>query len=77
MNTYQTNSDKILQAVIVDEQLINCYNYNPGDYSSISDALNSDIAIIRALALIIDRNELGASDKEIYNEVNNFLKSNI
>lgn len=77
MSTYQTNSDKILQAVITDEQLINFYGYNPNDYSSISDALDSDNAVIRAIAQIINRNEQEATEREIYNEVSNFLKSNI
>ena len=77
MATYQTNGDKILQAVIADEQLVNSYGYNPEDYNSISDALDSDIAVIQAIAQIINRNEQNASEKEIYNEVSNYLKSNI
>ena len=77
MSTYQTNSDKILKAVIEDEQLINCYDYNPNDYSTIAEALDSDIAVIQAVAQIISRNEQKATEKEIYNEVSNFLKSNI
>lgn len=77
MSMYQTNGDKILQAVIADEQLINSYDYNPDDYSSLSDALDSDNAIIQAIARIISRNEQNATEKEIYNEVSNYLKSNI
>lgn len=77
MSTYQTNGDKIFQAVIADEQLVNFYGYNPNDYDSISEALNSDIVVIRAIAQIIDRNEQKLSEKEIYNEVSNFLKSAI
>lgn len=77
MSTYQTNGDKILQAVIADEQLISSYGYNPNDYSSISDALDSDIAVIQAIAQIINRNEQKATEKEIYNEVSNLLKSTI
>lgn len=77
MSTYQTNGDKILQAVISDEQLINFYGYNPDDFRSISDALDSDVVVIQAIASIINRNEQKATEKEIYNEVSNFLKSNI
>lgn len=77
MSKYQTNGDKILQAVIADEHLFNSYDYNPNDYSSITDALNSDNAIIQAIARIIDRNEQKATEKEIYNEVSNYLKLNI
>ena len=77
MSTYQTNGDKILQAVIADEQLVDFYGYNPDDYSSISDALYSDIPVIQAIAQIISQNEQKATEKEIYNEVSNFLKTNI
>ena len=49
MSTYQTNGDKILQAVIADEQLINFYGYNPDDFRSISDVLNSDIFVIQTM----------------------------
>ena len=77
MSTYQTNGDKILQAGIAEEQLIHFYGYNPDDYSSISDALYSDIPVIQAIAQIISQNEQKATEREIYNEVSNFLKSNI
>lgn len=77
MSTYQSNGDKILQAVIADERLIKFYDYTPDDYSSISKALESDIAVIQAIAQIINRNEQKANEREIYNEVSNFLKSNI
>ena len=77
MSTYQTHSDKILQAVIADEQLINSYGYNPDDYNSIADAMDSENVVIQAIAQIISRNEQKATEREIYNEVSNFLKSNI
>jgi hypothetical protein len=77
MSTYQTNGDKILQAVINDEQLIRFYDYSPDDYNTIAEALDSDVAIIHAIAQIINCNEQKATDKEIYNEVSNFLRSNI
>ena len=57
MSTYQTNGDKILQAVIADEQLINFYGYNPDDFRSISDALNSDISVIQTIAQMIGSEE--------------------
>lgn len=72
-----TNGDKILQAVIADEQLIKFYDYDPNDYSSLTDALESDVPVIRAIAQIINGNEQKATEREIYNEVSNFLKSNI
>ncbi len=77
MSTYQTNGDKILQAVIADEQLINFYGYNHDDFRSISDALDFDIVVIQAIAQIINRNEQKATEREIYNEVSNYLRANI
>lgn len=77
MSVYQTNGDKILQAVIADEQLVNFYGYNPDDFSSISDALESDVPVIHAIAQIINQNEQKATEREIYNEVSYYLKSKI
>lgn len=77
MSTFKTNGDKILEAVLADEQLIKFYEYNPNDYRSIPEALSSDIAVINAIAQIIYGNEQESSEKEIYNEVSNYLKSNI
>lgn len=77
MSVYKTNSDKILQAVIADEQLVSVYGYNPNDYNSIVDAINSDCAVLNAIARIIVGYEQKLTEKEIYNEVSNFLKSMI
>ena len=44
MSTYQTNGDKILQAVIADEQLVNFYGYNPDDYNSRVGLINAYLA---------------------------------
>lgn len=77
MSAYQTNEDKILQAVISDVRLADFYEYNPDDYNTISEALDSDVVIIQAIAQIIYRNDQSATEKEIYNEVSNFLKSNL
>ncbi len=77
MGVYKTNSDKILQAVIADEQLVSVYGYNPNDYNSIADAINSDCVVLNAIARIIVGYEQKLTEKEIYNEVSNFLKSMI
>ena len=77
MSIYKTNSDKMLQAVISDERLAAFYDYNPNDYSSISDALAADNAVIKAMALIISKSEQGANEKEIFNEVNDTLKNGL
>ena len=56
---------------------VNFYGYNPNDYNTIAEALDSDVAVVQAIAQIINRVEQDATEKEIYNEVSNFLKSNI
>ena len=77
MSSYKSNGDKILQAVIADERLIKYYDYDPNDYNSITDALESDIPVICAIAQIINGIEQKSTEREIYNEVSNYLKSNI
>ena len=37
----------------------------------------NNLPVIKAIAQIINRNEQKATEREIYNEVSNFLKSNI
>jgi hypothetical protein len=74
------NKDKMLQLVLSDENLIRFYEYNPADYPTIQDALDSENPIIVTVAKIIDGVN-GSSDKgtfkEIYNEIINYLNQNI
>lgn len=77
MAKYFTNGDKVLQAVLSDERLINQVDYNPADFDTITEALDSDKAVVCAVAKIIDGKENNETDKEIYNEVTNYLKSNL
>lgn len=77
MAKYFTNGDKILQAVLADERLITSYDYNPADYDTIIDALDSDVTIVNAIAQIIKRCEENATETEIYKEVNTYLNSRI
>ena len=77
MAKYLTNSDKVLQAVLSDEVLINHVDYNPTDFETIAEALSSDNPVVCAVAKIIDGKEHNSTEKEIYNEVTNYLKSNL
>lgn len=77
MAKYSTNGDKVLQAVLSDERLINYANYNPADFETIDEALCADNALVCAVAKIIDCKEHKSTDREIYNEVTNYLKSNL
>lgn len=69
--------DKMLQAVLMDEKLMAFGEYSPDECTSIVQALSSDNCIVNAVARIIDRGRMGASESEIYREVNDYLKSNI
>jgi hypothetical protein len=77
MAKYLTNEDKILQAVLNEQSLMANTDYNPADFETISDALDSDNPYVCAVAKIIDGNERNLTEKEIYNEVSNYLKQNI
>ncbi len=77
MAKYITNSDKILQAVLIDQNLIEYANYKPTDFETISDALNAENPVVRAVAIIIDNNARDLTEKEIYNEVSNYLKQTL
>jgi len=77
MSKFLTNSDKILQAVLQDEKLAEYGNFNPDNFETIEDALQSENAIVYAVAKIIYGKSEGKPVKELYNEINNYLKENI
>lgn len=77
MTKYLTNGDKILQAVLSDQRLCEYAEYNAVNFETISDALDSDNPIVCAIGKIIDGNERNLTEKEIYNEVSNYLKLTI
>lgn len=73
----KTVGDKMLQAVLMNEKLISFGGYTPDECTSLVQALSSDNCIVSAVARIIDRGRMGASETEIYREVSEYLKSNI
>lgn len=70
-------ADKILQAVLADSRLQEYGEYNPIEFPDIESAIYSENCVVKAVALIIERAKEEYSEKEIYNEVNDFLKENI
>lgn len=75
-----TNKEKMLQLVLSDTKLSSFYEYNPDQFSTIEEALNSDNPIIVAVAKIIEgvaRNSDKSGFKETYNEVVNYLNQNL
>lgn len=72
-----TNSDRMLQIVLSDEKLVAYAEYDYAEYQTIDQALSSGNPIVVAVAKIINGLHCKNSDKEIYNEVSNYLKNNI
>ena len=77
MAHYNNNSNRILQAVLTDEKLIEFCEYNPADYQSLDEALVSDNLVVNTVARIINEVNEESSPREIYNMVTTYLKNNI
>lgn len=74
---YTTNNDKMLEAVLTDPDLMKFGNYSPADIQSIYQAVSSDNIVVSAVAQIIQKSSEGATEKEIYKEVTEYLKKNV
>lgn len=74
---YRSNKDKILEAVLLDENLQKLGKYNLGSIQSIYSAAESDNYVVHAVATIILRAKDGNTVNETYKEVNNYLKSKL
>lgn len=74
---YRRNDDKMLQAVLLNEHLMKYGNYSASQIGSIYQALDSDNYIINAVAQIIKRTSEGATEKELWKEINEYLKRNV
>ena len=74
---YKRNEDKMLQAVLMDERLMKYGNYSASQIGSIYQALDSDNYIINAVAQIIKRTGEGATEKELWKEINEYLKRDV
>lgn len=77
MATYQSNMEKVLQAVLLDEELMKFGNYTQKDIKPIYQSVDSENHVIATVAKIILRENEGASANEIYNEISGFLKKNV
>jgi len=74
---YITNNDKMLQAVLLDERLMKAGNYTAADIGTIYDALDSDNCVVNAVAQIIKRTSEGATERELWKEINKYLMDNV
>lgn len=67
----------MLQAVLMNEQLMKTGNYTSAEISTIYAAFDSDNPVINAVAQIIKRSGEGATERELWKEINDYLKRNI
>ena len=67
----------MLHAILTNKHLMEFGKYNLSDVSTIYQALASDNYVINAVAQIIKRTEEGASEKELWKEINEYLKRNV
>ena len=74
---YNENYNKILEAVLLDEELMKYAQYELSEISSLEYALGSDNAIVKAVATIVAGLSEDMSEKEIYNTVNDLLKKKL
>ena len=77
MAKYLTNSDRVLQSVLQDEKLAEACPFNPSDYETVGDALQSDNYLVCTIAKIIEGKNEDKTDKQLYNEINNYLNGKI
>ena len=73
----RNNDNKMLQAVLLDENLMKFGDYTPSDISTIEQALDSDNYVINAVVEIIKDTGEGASEKELWKEIDKFLIDNV
>ena len=73
----RNNDNKMLQAVLLDEDLMKFGEYTPADISTIEQALDSGNYVINAVAQIIKRIGEGATEKELWKEINKYLMDNV
>ena len=73
----RNNDNKMLQAVLLNEQLMKFGGYTPSDISTLKQALDSDNHVINAVAQIIKRTGEGASEKELWKEIDKYLIDNV
>lgn len=72
-----TNADRLLSSVLNDAKLVEYGEYDAEEYATVDEALVSDNFCVQAVARIINDKEQNLSDREIYNNVSNYLKSTI
>ena len=71
------NNEKILHAVLLDERLMEFGGYTAEDIGNIYQAIDSEKCVISTVAQIICRTSEGATERELWKEINDYLKRNV
>ena len=71
------NNEKILHAVLLDEKLMEFGGYTAEDIGNIYQAIDSENYVISTVAQIISRTSEGDTEKELWKEINDYLKRNV
>jgi hypothetical protein len=74
------NSDKMLQLVLSDKNLITTFEINSENYLTVNDALKSDNPIVVTIAKVLQgvtKNPDSSNFKDVYNEIINYLNKNL
>ena len=72
-----TRNDKLLRSVLLDPGLMEKGGYTEKECLYIENALRSDNAVVRTVALILDRDYTGSSENDIYKELIDYLKKTL
>ena len=75
---YKSNLDKMLEAVLLDEQLMKFGKYEAYEVGNIDQALESDNYVINVVDQMIKScSEDDDKEREIWREINDYLKRNV
>lgn len=74
---YTTNNDKMLEAVLMNSDLMKFGEYTAAEITNIYQAIDSENYVVSAVAQIIKRSSENATEREIYKEVTEYLKKNV
>ena len=80
MSKVKMNEDKMLQAVLSNEELIQEYKYNLEQYSSVTNAFyagDDNQPIVVAVATIIRDIKNGSAEKEVYKKIVSLFNKNL
>ena len=79
MGKFKINEDKMLYAVLSNEELIREYNITLEDYNTLNSAYHSHIPVVEAIATIIKdiKNNDKGMQREVYKKIFNQLNNNL